>query len=128
MAKRTTDLGRPTLLKDTTRNLPCALTQDELIAAGEQLAEVQEDIQNEDARAADVKASLKSTMTELESKRARLASTVRRREEYRDVAVELWLHEDGMVHAVRRDTGEGLEVRPMTDQERQQSLKLEPAS
>lgn len=117
----------PKLLRETTRALSCKLTDDEVRQSGEALAALVEDMANEEARATDVKQQLKARMTELESKRYQLASKVRRREEIRDVAVKLLLHENNLVHIVRTDTAEVIETRPATDRERQPDLPLEGA-
>lgn len=123
MAKQ--EPGELKLVKQGVRHLPCALTDDEVLRAGNELAQTIEDMEAEEARATDVKAQLKASMTGFESRRSKLASKVRRREEYRDVDVHHYLHEtDGMVHIIRADTGEEIEVRRPSQEELQPELAL----
>ena len=114
-----------TLIKEVTRHLPCQLTDDEVMHAGEQLAQVIEDIATEESRASDVKAQLKASMTALSTQSAALGSKVRRREEYRDIKVSLFLQDDQMVSIVREDTGEQIEIRTAHPEELQADLELE---
>lgn len=114
-----------TLIKEVTRHLPCQLTDDEVMHTGEQLAQLIEDIATEESRASDVKAQLKASMTTLETRSAALGSKVRRREEYRDVKVSLYLQDDQMVSIVREDTGEQVEIRPAHPDELQADMEFE---
>jgi len=112
--------------KITTRNLPVALTDDEIRKAGDALAMACEDITSEEARAKEIKDDLKNRMSSLEAERNRLAVLVRRKEEYRQVEVDIWFdYQRGMVEEIRTDTGEQIKIRPMTDDERQQGLPMD---
>jgi len=113
-----------TLIREVTRHLPCKLTDDEVMHAGERLAQVIDDISTEESRASDVKAQLKASMTTLETRRAALGAIVRRREEYRDVTVGLYLQDDSMVSTVRKDTGEQIVIRRACEDELQSELEL----
>lgn len=116
------------LLKSLTRNLPCRLTDDELRQRGDSLAEVVQELHAEDDRQADVKAQMKARLTELEAKQTRYAIVISRREEYRDVECDLFADTvRGTVDIVRRDTGDTIETRPITEDERQRALPLEAA-
>ena len=112
----------PELIHETTRHLPCKLTDDEALRAGDELAQVIEDMSTEESRAQEVRAQLKASMTVLESRRSMLASKVRRREEYRDVTVLHLLRHDGMVDIVREDTMAVLETRVASEDELQRDL------
>ena len=106
-----------------TENLPCRLTPDELREAGAALAGVVQDVGAEVNRQTDLKAQMKARLTELEARKAGMAITISRGEEYRKVAVEV-THDyaEGVVRKVRMDTGEEFHVRPMLDHERQADL------
>jgi len=105
------------------RHLPCRLTHDELLERGDELARVQEEIMNAEARAAEIKQNLKSEMAALESRRGILAMAVRRREELRDVQCHVVLDYDRRtVAVVRSDTFEVVDSRPATTDELQQVL------
>jgi hypothetical protein len=113
-------------LKKLTRNLPCRLTETELLDRADQLSVVVQETTAEEGRQTDVKAQMKARLTELDARKTRLAITIGRKEEYRDVEVELMADvQAGTVTIYRMDNGEALETRPMTEQERQSSLPLE---
>jgi hypothetical protein len=106
-----------------TRRLLCTLTPSELQAAGAKLAEVCEDIANEERGQTDIKAQLKAKMTGLEAKRTEIAMIVRRKADYKEVPVEtLFNYDTAIVEDVRTDTGEVLMRRAMSDHERQMKL------
>ena len=113
-------------LKKIMRNLPCRLTERELLDRADQLSVVVQETNAEEGRQTDVKAQMKAKLTELDARKTRLAITIGRKEEYRDVEVELMADvQAGTVTIYRMDTAEALETRPMTEQERQSSLPLE---
>jgi hypothetical protein len=110
-------------LRETTEALPCQLTNDELLAYGNDLGATIQDIAAEEDRQASIKVEMKSRMTKLEAIRTELASKITRREEYRDVKVEVILDfGDDKYKKVRLDTGEVIFERPINDEERQESL------
>lgn len=113
------------MIRATTRVCAVHLDDSEALEKADQLAQVVDDIATETARQTDVKQQLKSKLTELESRHSQLASIVRRREEYRDVEVELYLTAAGMVEVVRTDTGEVVDTRKATETEMQADLELE---
>lgn len=112
------------LLRTETRNLPCKLTDAELRDKADQLATTVQAIEGEKGRQDSVKAELKATMTELESRQSRLAQVVSRREEYRDVKVIIEWHENDIVQEAREDTGQIIQTRPARDTERQKKMEL----
>ena len=108
-----------------TRNLPCELSEGELKERGFQLAKVVQDIAAETTRQGDQEAQMKATLAALGGQKARLASAVARREEFRDVMVDIYFDlDDKTVETVRQDTGEVIFTRPMTDEERQMDLPV----
>lgn len=112
------------LLRTETRSLPCKLTDVELRDKADELATTVQAIEGEKARQDSVKAELKATMTELESRQTRLAQVVSRREQYRDVKCIIELHENDIIKEIRDDTGETLQIRPARDAERQQTMEF----
>jgi hypothetical protein len=113
------------LVKTESRNLPVKLTEMELRERGDSLAAVIQDLTAEESRQIDVKTQMKARLTELDAKKSQLAITISRREEYRDVLVEIWHDYDRMkVCVVRRDSGEEIHTRAMTQEELQRPLPV----
>lgn len=127
----TKDTKEPTpirLQRTVIRSLPVKLTDEELLKVGGQLAATVQDIGAEEGRQADLKAQMKARLAELEGRRTNLAYTISRKEEYRDVEVDIFSdYQRGVVEDIRRDSGEVLITRVMTEHERQQQLPMEPA-
>jgi len=112
-------------IRTETKQLPVKLTNNELRDLGDQLALVTQQIGNEEEDQKQIKDTMKAKMSELSSRQSRLALTISRREEYRDVEVEFVFADDGnTVNEFRQDTGELISARPVRDSERQ--AKLEP--
>lgn len=108
-----------------TSKLACKLTQEELVARGAELAEVLDDIKNEESSQVGLKKQMASTLASLEAKRDDLSSRVSRREEHRDVEVQETLdYKAGKFYRTRMDTGLVIFERPLTNDERQASLEL----
>lgn len=111
------------LIKTDTRCLPVKLDADELRERGDRLAAVIQDLNAEENRQVDQKAQMKARLSELDAKKTQLAIIISRREEDRDVTVEHFHdYERGVVETIRRDTGETISSRRLTEEERQQSL------
>lgn len=113
------------IAKSETRSLPVKLNDDELRTAGDALAAVIQDLNAEENRQVDMKTQMKARITELDAKQTQLAITISRREEYRDVTVDIWHdYEKLKVETVRRDTGETIHRREMTQDELQRPLPV----
>lgn len=120
MAERTERLA-----KSETRSLPVKLTELELRERGDSLATVIQDLNTEERRQVDVKAQMKARLAELDARKTQLAITISRREEERAVTVDTYHdYERLKVEAVRRDTGETIHRREMTQDELQQPLPV----
>ena len=105
--------------RTTTIVLPCRLTDDELQAAGNDLASVVQDIASVDDRQMDLKAQMKARLMELTARQTILALTVSRREEHRDVEVTIVIdYADGVEIRTRTDTGEVHSTWALRDDER----------
>ena len=113
--------------KTAIRQLPCELTDLELRRFGDELAVAVQDTTAEEDRQKQIKTEMKARIDELTARKARIALTISRREEYRDTEVRYCLDGNGMVLEVRADTGEVLRTRPLADEERQLVLDS-PAS
>jgi hypothetical protein len=112
--------------RTTTRNLPVKLTDEELLKVGRELAGTTQDIATEEKRQADVKAGMKARLAELDARRTQLAMNISRREQDRDVRVDVYMDfQRGIVQEIREDTGETVHTRQMTDTERQAELPIE---
>lgn len=117
------------LSRTVVRSLPCKLTDEELLKKGTELATAVQDIATEEGRQADIKASMKAKLAEIEARRTQLAIAVSRKEEHRDVEVDIFHDfQRGVVEDVRRDTGEVVSRRVMSESERQQNLPMETAA
>lgn len=107
------------------RSLPCRLTDEELLKKGADLATAVQDIATEEGRQVDLKATMKAKLAEIEARRTQLAIAVSRKEEHRDVEVDIYHdYQRAVVEDVRRDTGEVVSRRVMQDEERQRGLPL----
>lgn len=129
MTKRAEKDQRYVSIKKAVRNLPCRLTGDELLIRADELSVVVQETNGEEVRQADVKAQMKARLTELDARKTRLAITIGRKEEYRDVEVELVADIQAQTTTIyRQDTGEAIETRPMSEQEKQAALPLETSA
>lgn len=129
MTKRAEKDQRFVSLRRVVRNLPCRLTGDELLTRADELSVVVQETTAEEGRQTDVKAQMKARLTELDARKTRLAITIGRKEEYRDVEVELVADIQAQTTTVHRtDTGEVVETRPMSEQEKQAALPLETSA
>lgn len=121
MAKRTVSDTLRT--EEVTRFLPCRLTEDEVRDRALLLAKTTQDIALAEEKATSIKAQLKSELQTLQSQQARLAGTVARGEEGRDVRVRIeYDYAERTVREWREDTGAQLASRPMTELEAQMPL------
>ncbi len=113
--------------KTEIRALPQTLTEAELRDRGHELASCVQDIAAELERQKSQKAGMKARIQELEGRKGKLANIVQRQEEDRDTVIEIWHNFDGLqVEYVRRDTGEIIDRRRMTNDELQQPLAHVP--
>jgi hypothetical protein len=113
------------IARTESKTLPVKLTDRELRERGDSLASVIQDLNTEERRQVDIKAQMKARISELDARKTQLAITISRREEDRDVTVDVW-HDYGrlQVSVIRRDTGEEIHRRGMTQDEMQQPLPV----
>ncbi|MGE0463439.1 MAG: hypothetical protein AB7Q16_18915 [Vicinamibacterales bacterium] len=102
------------------RSLPVTLTEAELLDRHQALATALDELDAEEGALARIKADYKATFEALHEEQARLRRIVKDRAEPRDVVVRhvLDVAED-VVRVVREDTGEVVETRAPTPDERQ---------
>ena len=119
----TADPATRQVVRHEQRHLAVQLTAGEMLARGQELANTIHEIAVEESRLVTLKTQAKARLEELSGRHERLASVVRAREEYRDVVVEVVFDYDAHhVRTVRPDTGEVVDQRAMTDDERQRRL------
>ena len=112
---------KPIVNKRAERQLKCDLTNIEMLVYGQRMAEWQQAVAELEKALLEYLAENKSKASEAECALSRYAAAVRRKYEYRRVACEVaHNYVTEMVTAMRLDTGEEIESRPMTDDELQQ--------
>lgn len=98
------------------------LTAEEVRAKGEELAHKDLEVVQEEDQLKEYVKTERSRIKGLVLELHRLSETVRQRRELRMVIVEVRDIGDGRVSEVRKDSGEVLRARPMTDAEKQRQL------
>jgi hypothetical protein len=104
-------------------SLPCALSPEEVRQRGEAVARLLKERDDLDFETKQYAKERREEIGELELQIARVAIQIRERQEYRPVEV-VCLRNPGeaTVVWVRRDTGEVIRQRPMTEEEKQERL------
>lgn len=98
------------------------LTADEVRTNGEELAQKDLEVMEEEGQLKEYVKTERSRIKSLVLELHKLAETVRQRRELRAVQVDILDAGDGYVSEIRKDTGELLRTRPMTDAEKQRLL------
>lgn len=115
------------ILRRTMRPLPCKLLDPELLHLGRQLSDALDEVASERERQKSVKQELAATLTRKEARVTELAMRLRRREEEREVSIEVRAdYAAGKAYEVRLDTGDRILTRDLLPSERQPSLIPEP--
>jgi len=118
----------PEILRTTTRELPCHLTNDEKAKLAGELVAVIEKAEQEEIEQDKQKKEMKSILAGYAATQSRLARMLRNGIEQRPVEVRIEaLYDVGKARTIRTDTGEVVEERPLTDSERQPPLIPEVA-
>lgn len=113
------------MLDTCKKYLKYVFTEDEKKSMGNDLAEKFSRHDEAEARLKSVSTQIKSEIATIDAQMSSIAEKMRSGYEYRDV--ECWiecLYDSGVIQIVRKDTGEVVEERPMTAEERQQKLPL----
>lgn len=113
----------PFKIKKVSEKLPCQLTDEERLNFGDMMATASQDVDAAESTKKSAVKQLNYEIQEAKTERDRLARIVNSRTEYRDVTVSVrYDYESGKVIKTRTDTGEIIEDRWMTDEEKQTSM------
>lgn len=125
MAKENTKVSR----KGGKAYLACKLTEPEIKAAGKSLAEALSRRAECEGRLESVKQQIKAEITQAEGDAAKFQQLVATEVEHRMIDVD-WVFDfkAGIKETVRTDTGEVVRRDPITDEERQRELPIEPTT
>lgn len=115
-------------VKKITRKLRCLMSHDELLEAGRQLAEATNSLTELDSDKAEIVAEFKAKISAAEAQIMALSNKLRTGYEFRDVACEVayGVPELGFKQTTRLDTKEVIETLPITEEEKQRVMELEP--
>lgn len=104
------------------RELMCKLTEGEIIARGDEMAKAELEID----RLKETRRGVNGQIADLSTRRNKLATIIEEGEEARAVDCT-WIEDfaKNVVRLVRQDTGAEVDTRPMTADDRQESLGLE---
>ncbi len=106
-------------------NLPCKLTDRELLDLGDRMAEVGQSYSEEESALDGIKSEYKARLTKLESEGALLATKIRAKNETREIQCErVYDYAARKIIERRLDTQEIVRTREMTDSEAQMELDL----
>lgn len=112
--------------KEIGKILPVKLTDKELLAAGREAADSQEELRDVEGQAKAASDEYKGKMKAITGRIVRLASLVRAGYEHREVACEqVFDYEAGTLKVTRLDTREIVERRPLRSDERQMVLAVD---
>lgn len=114
------------VLSRSAQRVMTKLSEGEFVERAVTLADVLQAIADLEGEQEATRKEQKAQMSALEAKRTELTGVLRRKQEPREVAVEVIADDDtGMTTAIRLDTGEVLWERQMYDSERQLELPKE---
>jgi len=106
-----------------TRKLPVKLTREEVHHRGKRLATIEAEISDIEFEKKEVNADFKSKLEGRKTEIARLTREINEEAEYRQVQIiEQKDWDTREVLTIRQDTGEVIEARPMTPEERQRPI------
>lgn len=113
--------------KTITKRLPCTLSDEERLAFADQLAEANERVEEAIASRKSLMKQLAAEVDQAIGHKDRINGIVASKTEYREIDVEVQFDFDkGRVTQIRKDTGEEIMNRPMTQKERQTNMLGEP--
>lgn len=110
--------------KTTIRRLPVRITEEEQRDLGKELAESIFEQEGKESAAKESARQFKNEIAEIVAQSTRLSQILHDGAEYRDVKCEIHIDmpEPGRKTTIRTDTGEIVEVKPMTDGDSQGEL------
>ncbi len=113
--------------KTITKRLPCTLSDEERLGFADQLAEANERVEEATANRKSLMQQMAAEVNQAIGHRDRINGIVASKTEYREIDVEVRFDFDkGRVTQYRKDTGEEIMNRPMTQKERQTNMLGEP--
>jgi hypothetical protein len=113
------------VLKTEVQLLPCPLTKEELLTAGNRLALIEQELVKAEEEMAQTRAEHKEGVEKLEEERGHLAQCIRTRQEMRNVEVEVRaMFPEGIAQSVRLDNGQVVEERRLESWERQEGIEF----
>lgn len=111
---------------NVTRRLKCQLTDAELLQAGRDLADSQQQMSELDSELKEMQQQIKSKIAREETRIGEITSMIRSGYTFRQVDCEQTKdYTDGVITVYRNDTNELVETEKMSQDERQTKLKLE---
>lgn len=121
--------GVPPKIVKVAEELSCELNEVEWQNRARELAQAHKETKQQKERKKSVMAELGADVKIAEAKETKLANIVATKSEQRDVTVEIkYDYEKGRVSKTRTDTGEEIDNREMTDDERQSQLEFVDAN
>lgn len=121
--------GVPPKIVKVAEELSCELNDVEWQNRARELAQAHKETEQQKERKKSVMAELGADVKIAEAKETKLANIVATKSEQRDVTVEIkYDYEKGRVSKTRTDTGEEIDNREMTDDERQSQLEFVDAN
>jgi len=121
--------GVPPKIVKVAEELSCELNEVEWQNRARELAQAHKETEQQKERKKSVMAELGADVKIAEAKETKLANIVATKSEQRDVTVEIkYDYEKGRVSKTRTDTGEEIDNREMTDDERQSQLEFVDAN
>ena len=113
--------------KTITKRLACALSDEERLAFADQLAEANERVEEAIASRKSLMKQLAAEVSQAIGHKDRINNIVASKTEYRDIDVVVTFDfKKGKVVQHRKDSGEEIMNRPMTQKERQTNILNEP--
>jgi len=113
--------------KTITKLLPCILSDEERLAFADQLAEANERVEEAIANRKSLMEQMAAEVKQAVGYRDKVNRIVASKTEYREIDVEVTFDfKKGRVIQHRKDTGEEIINRPMTQKERQTNMLNEP--
>jgi hypothetical protein len=117
--------GEPVKISEFTKDLSCSLTRDQLLMKGARRAQLDADMGAHESHADDVKAELKAKEAKIRAEAHLVSLQIRTQSEIRQVPCTRFAdYETNKMFETRDDTGEVVDTRALTPEERQLGLEF----
>ena len=118
------EVAKGIIRKEFTQSLKVALTQKEILEAGETMADSQRELSQAEGELTSIKAQFKSRIEAADVKIKLNANLIRDKFEFRPVKCERVLDfKKEVVSEIRLDSGETVHSRPMKESEKQMTME-----